>query len=284
MKPINFPLAVCCGIVFTVHALFLYFFSLSSPLQMPLKTKLAVTTIRLKPREAPASPPVLKQETSQNKPEVAETPSISLPQTAKETEVKPTEKLQQSAPKTQPKPKPKILPKKEEKKPVKTPKKQSSSEKPARPTPSFPPTQTSSLKQQLLAKAQASLGKVETGKKITSSKEPSDSIPTVSQIGTLQSVSVSLTSESLSENEIFYREELASRLKLLLRLPEMGEINVKLTIEKNGTIKKLEILSSESSLNRKYVEKTLLRHTMPCLGKQFGNVENYTFTITMIGT
>lgn len=117
----------------------------------------------------------------------------------------------------------------------------------------------------LLAKAQESLKKI---KKEQTASPFADSKPDAIES---------------QEFELAYKEELASLLKLMLRLPELGDLNLKLTIAKDGAIQSLEILSSESLSNRKYVEKTLPQLTMPPLGKQFGNAASHTFTITMRG-
>ena len=85
----------------------------------------------------------------------------------------------------------------------------------------------------------------------------------------------------MGDHEVSYRDELANRLKLLLRLPEYGEVKVKLTIERSGKIAKVLIISSESSANRKYIEKTLPGLTFPQFGTRFGDVDQYTFSITL---
>ncbi|MGK5594606.1 MAG: hypothetical protein ACSNEK_04525 [Parachlamydiaceae bacterium] len=259
------------------------YFSFASPLTLPQKTKLAVTTIKLGKEKPPQNvQPSVVTEKKENK----TTPPIekkeSPPSQAKPSPRPPPTKQPVVHPKKERSQKPKT-----ETKPS-TQKKQSNkkSNKPAK-KPDAHTKKTNNidkkvaLKKELIAQAQASLNKVD-------SKAKSEPLPGLSSepSSPIQSFSatISCQSEEVSSVELSYREELANRLKLLLRLPEMGEINVKLTIQKNGTIKHLEILSSESLLNRKYVEKTLLQHTMPSLGKQFGHVEDYTFTITMRGS
>ena len=139
-------------------------------------------------------------------------------------------------------------------------------------------------RQTLLAQAQERIAKIPQGSdKLSTGKTPtqiSQSEPrgvTSLQIDTLSEES----GIRLGDHEVSYRDELANRLKLLLRLPEYGEVKVKLTIERSGKIAKVLIISSESSANRKYIEKTLPGLTFPQFGTRFGDVDQYTFSITL---
>lgn len=78
-----------------------------------------------------------------------------------------------------------------------------------------------------------------------------------------------------------YHQELASRMKLLLRLPDYGEIKLKLTLERTGHFVKALIVSSESPSNRKYIETTLPTLKYPSFGNHFGSCDQYTFVITL---
>lgn len=84
-----------------------------------------------------------------------------------------------------------------------------------------------------------------------------------------------------SEQESIYRQELASRLKLLLQLPEHGEVKLKLTLERIGKVAKLVIVSAESLSNRNYVEQTLPSLKFPAFGNNFTTESDYTFSITL---
>ncbi len=275
MRPPNIPLLICSCLVIFAHAVLMIYFSFTSPLLLPPKTKLAVSTIRLVKEQPPKLTPVVKEKNDKKtlspKEEKTETLVISQPpppkqiSKKKESAQKPKTEAKQTSSKKQNKP----TSNKPSKKPNPPPKKGPSSDKKV------------THKKELIAQAQASLNKIQSN---PTNESLSDFVNTPSQPIQSFSATISCQSEDVSPIELSYREELANRLQLLLRLPELGEINVKLTIQKNGTIKRLEILSSESLLNRKYVEKTLLQHTMPSLGKQFGNIEDYTFTITMRGS
>lgn len=85
----------------------------------------------------------------------------------------------------------------------------------------------------------------------------------------------------LSDREVGYVDELVSRLKLLLRLPEYGEVKVKLTLERSGKVAKVVINGSKSEANRKYVEKTLPSLNFPSFGNNFSTESSYTFTLVL---
>lgn len=87
--------------------------------------------------------------------------------------------------------------------------------------------------------------------------------------------------QPLSDHEISYRDELAGRLKLLLKLPEFGEVKIKLTLDRSGKVAKVVVVSAESAANRKHIEKTLPSLTFPAFGNNFGDAGQYTFAITL---
>lgn len=86
---------------------------------------------------------------------------------------------------------------------------------------------------------------------------------------------------NFTPQESNYRDELASRLKLLLSLPEYGEVKIKLTLDRNGKVSKVEVVKAENTANKKYVEKTLPTLKFPPFGNYFGDAETYTFLISL---
>lgn len=100
-------------------------------------------------------------------------------------------------------------------------------------------------------------------------------------IGSLQIDAQTDLNVQLSEQESIYRQELATRLKLLLQLPEYGEVKLKLTLERIGKVAKLVIVSAESLSNRNYVEQTLPSLKFPAFGNNFTTESDYTFSITL---
>jgi len=89
---------------------------------------------------------------------------------------------------------------------------------------------------------------------------------------------------NLSGKEARYRDELASRLELLLRLPEEGAVDVKLTLYRSGEVAKVVVAGALSRINREYVEKTLPGLKLPPFGQSFGSASEETFSITLTST
>lgn len=85
----------------------------------------------------------------------------------------------------------------------------------------------------------------------------------------------------LSSGELSYRDELAGRLQILLKLPEMGKIQLKLTLGRTGKFIKVVITQSESILNKQYIEKSLPSLSLPGFGNEFGGEAEHTFSITL---
>ena len=78
-----------------------------------------------------------------------------------------------------------------------------------------------------------------------------------------------------------YEEELAERLRLLLKLPEWGSVRVALTLNREGVVCGVEILSAQSETNRDYVISRLERTTLAPFGQHFGGQRQHTFTLTL---
>ena len=122
---------------------------------------------------------------------------------------------------------------------------------------------------ELLAQAQASMAKIKATK-----------LPKLQVLPDISREEMA----SWSTAEVGYRDELASRLQILLRLPEFGEVKIKLTLARSGRVIKLDILSAESSVNRKYIEKTLPTLTFPPFDRNFESKDEHTFSITLRGS
>lgn len=138
--------------------------------------------------------------------------------------------------------------------------------------------------QQLLASAQERIAKIAQSRDKGSPAKRTETALTVVPIAItgLEIEALSGSAAPLqSERELSYNDELAGRLKLQLRLPEYGDVKIKLTLERAGSVAKVEIISAESSLNRKYIEKTLPTLTFPPFGANFNGASQYTFAITL---
>lgn len=226
------------------------------PPQPPPKA-LVVKTVKLSPppqlialeESAPLTPPKVEPTPELRPPEVKPTPELKSP------EVKPTPELKPPEVKPSKPLKPKPLPKKPEKKTTPAP----------APAPSKPPAKPVNSKQiELLAQAKEKLGKTQKGVATTPGK-----------IENLQIDSVP---------EASYSDELAYRLKQMLKLPKYGEVKVDLTLDKSGNVLKVAIISAQNEENKTYIEKELPKLKLPAFGNNFPGQENHTFrNLTLIG-
>lgn len=182
----------------------------------------------------------------------------------------------------------KTLPKKEPKKEKEVVKKTTSKkqEKPAEPK-KDPKEEAARIalqakKRELLAKAQESIAKID-NKSGNLIGKPIDLAPVLKPIGSLQIDGLSMEGKpgSYQGQERSYIEELSSLLKLKLRLPEYGEVKVKLTLLRSGQVDRVVIVSSASDANRKHIEKALPKMVFPNFGNNFENQMQYTFQITL---
>lgn len=241
-------------------------------------------------KPAPTTVPVKKQETKQEpkkKPPATVKPNATKKTETKKNETKKPAKVQ---------PKKNVTPPKEPKKEKPAPKpaedKELQRKKEAEQQKKIAERQKREAEEQaikdkqysLVAKAQERIAKIaQTRDKVTpgkGSEEGSTSVP--SAITSLQIDAVSTSNAApLSDREVSYRDELAGRLKLLLRLPEYGEVKIKLTLDRTGKIAKVNVLNSESAANKKYIEKTLPTLSFPAFGTRFGDVDEYIFSITL---
>lgn len=119
---------------------------------------------------------------------------------------------------------------------------------------------------ELLAKAQQSLSKIDTN---------------YDKVKPTQSKTVAKLDTSSSDKEAGYVDEVAALLKALLRLPERGDVEIELTIERTGKVSKLTIISAKSAVNKVYVEKAVPDIAFPQFGKHFTGEKNHNFMITL---
>lgn len=137
------------------------------------------------------------------------------------------------------------------------------------------------LKRKLLAEAQRNLAKIDSS--AVSIIKKNNSVPVgvkPVQLGSL-SVDADIAGDTFNIREVSYRNELAGRLKNLLKLPETGEVKIKLTLERSGRFLNLVITSFESQKNRKYIEQTIKSCNFPSFAGSFNNANEYTFSITL---
>ena len=85
---------------------------------------------------------------------------------------------------------------------------------------------------------------------------------------------------SAPSQDLQYQEILAAFFHEQLQLPEFGEVTIKVTVHKDGTIKTATVTRSESSKNRKYLEEQLPRLHLPRPTSSTFFEDQQTFLIT----
>lgn len=135
----------------------------------------------------------------------------------------------------------------------------------------------------LLKKAQESVAKIDLkGNKIVAATGSLDQVKLPQQMGELKVDNLTFDEDSrLNVRERGYRDELAHRLKLLLKLPEKGVVKLKLTLERSGKVLKVEVTGAESKKNRQHIEKALPPLQFPPFGDNFEGSSQYTFHINL---
>ncbi|HEX2583453.1 MAG TPA: hypothetical protein VHL30_04990 [Chlamydiales bacterium] len=75
------------------------------------------------------------------------------------------------------------------------------------------------------------------------------------------------TQPQTQPTEPFAVEQIAALLQEYLELPEFGEVKIKLSINPNGRLEKLEILEAKSEKNAEFLKKRLPELPFPCLNE-----------------
>ena len=124
--------------------------------------------------------------------------------------------------------------------------------------------------EKLISLMQQSLNTLNTSKKEVTSTQKT----TARTIG-------KLASEALSF-ETAYEEELVSYLTSRLSFPEQGEVTLKLTLTRAGSIDKVTIVKATSDRNKSYIEAALSTLSFPSFGSHFKDETTHLFTLTLI--
>lgn len=309
--------SILIGVAF-LHALLLLVAMRNgvTPITLPKpKERLMVQTIQLNDKPIPiASPkpiPIIQEipevvpiiEEEDEPIEVAE-PQEAEPQIIAEPVTQPQPKPKEEK-KVEPKPKPAVKKKEEPKKNIKpkakeTPKKKSKQEKPIQKKEDTQAKQEKAkqeaarLKEEkakeaarqanlekqrkLLQKAKESIAKIDKSQHNFTASTTS-LVPASIEKLHIDALPSGGAKSSFNTREIGYVDELVSRLKLMLRLPEYGAVKVQLTLERTGKVAKVVIVSSENAANKKYIEKTLPTVSFTPFGDNFGTQQQYTFEI-----
>ncbi len=133
----------------------------------------------------------------------------------------------------------------------------------------------------LLAEAQKSIAQIESGHDIVAA---ASNRTTVVLPGKIEHLQIEGLEEGVGETEFTlqemrYYEELASHLKRQLRLPEYGQVRIKLALERSGKFLEAAVLHAESKKNRQYLEQMLPKLKYPGFGTHFSDTNQHTFVI-----
>ncbi len=256
----------------------------AQPTPEPVKEEPKPPPEPVKPKEP--KPKEKKPEPVKKKPE----PKKAETKKAEPKKVEPKKETPKVEPKKKTPEKPKTNPPKETKKAKdtskKTPAKKEKSEAPPKPDPKIEAAAKAkeAKRRELVAQAQKSIGKVgsSNGKIADNSESSIASTAIPDKINTLHVMTaLAEIAPGLSDQEATYSQKLASFLQMKLRLPESGEVRIRLTLERSGNFNKVAVVSSKSDKNKKYVEKELPKLNFPSFGKNFEGKEQYTFNITL---
>lgn len=139
-------------------------------------------------------------------------------------------------------------------------------------------------KKKILQQVQESIANIEgrSDKLVASLKNDSKNKPVVP--GKIEGLSIetkSFEGTNFNDKESAYSEELAARIRLFMKLPEYGSVDVALVLKRSGEFVSLKILGSESARNKAYVESILPTVSFSPFGKSFATHDTYTFHITL---
>ncbi|MGZ3633823.1 MAG: hypothetical protein ACXWM7_06060 [Parachlamydiaceae bacterium] len=239
--------------VVAIHAVFLLlFYCQSFQINKAIHSKtprntIAVQTIELNPIHSPPSSKQETQSTHRNLTEKVAPPTLTPSKPATKPAAKTPAKAPPKAPRTNQKPAP-----------------------------------TAKQQQQLLAKAQESLNKVQPNRTAVRSSLPKANLSSPKTLGKLQSDSMIVSGNALNgSKEAYYQDKLLDQLKFDLRLIEYGDVDLELTLNRLGQVVSVKIIKSDNQKNRQYVEKTLPTLHFAGFATAFAGEAQHTFVIRL---
>jgi len=135
---------------------------------------------------------------------------------------------------------------------------------------------TNEQAKKLLSDLQNSLAKIETTKEKESDKE---ALFIPQSIKELKTEAYHIETES-SQTSIDYERLLIDYLKSNLQLPAYGKVKILLSLSSSGLLEALEIVFSDSEINRFYLEKNLKELQFPEFSHEIQGLKSYTFNLT----
>ena len=103
---------------------------------------------------------------------------------------------------------------------------------------------------------------------------------------TIKSLRIDTTSSGSQESagSADYYAQMVQRLRMSLRMPEDGDVKVRMTIDRSGRVTQVIVVSSVSQKNRDYVVRNLPDVRLPPLGAYFQGEKELTCTLVLSGT
>lgn len=136
--------------------------------------------------------------------------------------------------------------------------------------------QTSSQTQKLLKDMQESIAKIETNR---DNCQLTKKVSVPKPIEELKTASYHIASEEVKEIALDYQDLLTKVLKDELTLPAFGKVKVKITVEADGEISRIETTFSDSEVNRLYLEKNLPNITLPRFIGELAHSKQHCFSL-----
>jgi hypothetical protein len=136
---------------------------------------------------------------------------------------------------------------------------------------------SSSKTKKLLEDLQESIAKIELNR---DNSLPAKTITLPRPITELKADAYEIHADASDEEGIFYRDILIQYLKDTLHLPGYGTVKIKLSLEHQGRVENVAIASSDSEVNRLYLEKILQELDFPPFTGDLSGKNSYTFSLT----
>lgn len=253
--------------VLVLHCIAIIFYivlSKNHPLQLTKALPMKVHTVKLQKVEQPSYKAPVEQEVA-TVPVHEEQVTIEQPVIVEQKVV------------AEPKPTPK---KKEVVKPAVKPIKKRVTKPPSPPPPKKPSAQELK-KKSLIDKALQSLNSTTP---VSSAKKIEHTTPLPQKIGALSTESLLCSvdmSKIDSDRDIGYCDGLIGLLKMMMTLPEKGEVKALLTLSRKGEVISFKIISSKSKKNAAYVKQELPNIHFPVFGNSFPDEASHAFTLIL---
>lgn len=137
----------------------------------------------------------------------------------------------------------------------------------------------STQRKKLIQELQESIAKIDS-KRDNISSNASVTVPKPIKELKADSYEIKADIEDEKDSPIAYSVLLVQHLKNTLCLPGFGSVKIKLTLAARGAVEKLEIIASDSEVNRLYLEKNLQELSYPMFTEELAGEATHTFALT----